>query len=83
MENKLFDVLVAAICNGTTDPENLSIVLLDEVYDLDDAISETDAIKLVNRFIDDNFIEADDVASKLNEEATSFLYEREIAMRGW
>lgn len=83
METKLFDALVMAICNGDTGEAMLKEILLDEVYDLDDEISEADALKLVDKFIDDHYIEADDVAHRMNEEAIAYLNEREFASRGW
>lgn len=83
METKLFDTLVAAIGNGDTGGAVLEEILLDEVYDLDEEISEAEAVKLVNKFIDDNYIEAEDVASRMNAEAIAYLSERELAARGW
>lgn len=83
METKLFDTLVAAIGHGDTSGAVLEEILLDEVYDLDEEIPEVEAVKLVNKFIDDNYIEAEDVASRMNAEAIAYLSERELAARGW
>lgn len=83
MEAKLFDTLVAAIIDGADTLINLRQILLDEFYLHDDETPEADAEKLIESFIDDNFVEAEDVASRLNREAAEFLHERQLAARGW
>lgn len=83
MKAKLFDVLVAAICNHITSPIELREILLSEIYDLDDNISDEQADDIAEYMLTNQYIEAENVASQLNREATIYLYEREIATRGW
>ncbi len=83
MKEKLFDVLVAGMCDGETNSANLADLLLVEIFDMDEEITVEDAEKFANDFIDQNYIDAYDAAQKLNEEAIDFLRERELAAIGW
>lgn len=83
MNSKLFDVLVAAICDGTETWRNLEAILLTEILDLDEEITVENAEKMAKEFLETNFEEANFIASRLSKEASDYLYEVALASRGW
>lgn len=80
LKDRLIDLLIE---DGEASQLQLENALLVYILDDDEEITVEAAITKAKTFIDDNYVEALDIASRLNGEARAYVYERSLAARGW
>ncbi len=83
MEDKLYNSLVEAMCNQITAEADLEELLVAEIIDADETVTDGAAINIARRLIDKKYVDAVADSEKLNREALEYYYEREAASRGW
>lgn len=80
LKDRLVDLLIE---DEEASQLQLEDTLVVYILDDDEEISVEAAIAKAKTFIDDNYVEALDIASRLNGEARAYVYERSLAARGW
>lgn len=76
MEEELYKTLVDAMCDRITSEAALEEILVSKIFDIDETISEDAATRIAQRLISEKYIDADNVVSRLDEEARENYYDK-------